>query len=118
MPEATNQLPLSLATERIAGELEGLYGRLERLEYGLDMVFVHSSEALNGQTITMLQELDMLRQSLGALADFLNHLSRDTDDRGLVNIGPAVQAVPLRDMAVRLEGKEKAGPVTGHAELF
>ncbi|WP_425074430.1 chemotaxis protein [Sagittula sp. S175] len=118
MPNAANCLPLKLAAERVAGELEGLYGRLERLEYGLDMVFVHTTEAMDGQTITMLQELDMLRQSLGALADFLVHLARDTDDIGQVDVLPALKAVPLRDMAVRLEGKEKSGPVSGHAELF
>ncbi|MBP0481391.1 chemotaxis protein [Sagittula salina] len=118
MPEAGTQLPLSVAAERVAGELEGLYGNLERLEYGLDMVFVHTSEALGGQTITMLQELDMLRQSLGALADFLSQLARETDATGTVDTGAALRCVPLRDMAIRLGGEEKSGPVSGHAELF
>lgn len=111
-------LPLRLAAERVSAELEALYDRLERLEYGLDMVFMHTSEALDGQTISMLQELDMLRQSLGALADFLVHLAKDTNEGGLVNPEEALRAVPLRDMAVRLGGQTKAEPVSGHAELF
>lgn len=112
------QQPLKLAAERVAGELEALYERLERLEYGLDMVFVHAAEKMDGQTITMLQELDMLRQSLGALADFLVQTARETDETGLVDVGPAIQAVPLRDMAVRLGGSPKDAPVSGEAELF
>ncbi|GAA4218910.1 hypothetical protein J4E08_24025 [Sagittula sp. NFXS13] len=118
MKSAETHLPLKVATERVAGELEGLYERLERLEYGLDMVFVHTSDALDGQTISMLQELDMLRQSLGALSDFLIHVAHETTADGLVDPGPALKAVPLRDMAVRLAGKTKESPVSGHAELF
>jgi hypothetical protein len=112
------KLPLKLAAERVAFELEGLHGRLERLEYGLDMVFVNSGDALDGQAINMLQELDMLRQSLGALADFLNDVTRNVQPNGEVDASEAINSVPLRDMAARLKGTENNKVVSGHAELF
>jgi hypothetical protein len=118
MPSEPDKLPLKLATRRVAGELEGLYERLERLEYGLDMVFVHTEGTLDGQAVVMLQELDMLRQSLGALADYLTRLAQDTDDAGQVDSAPAIESIPLRDMAVRLGGNNRPAPETGHAELF
>lgn len=118
MSVVRDSLPLKTATFRVAGELEGLYARLERLEYGLDMIFVHNSDSFDGKSISMLQELDMLRQSLGALSDFLVQVSQETDDRGAVDPGPALRSVPLRDMAVRLGGVEKTAPDSGHAELF
>lgn len=116
--EHASPQPLKLAAERVASELEGLYGRLERLEYGLDMVFVHTSQAMDTQTISMLQELDMVRQSLGALAEYLSHLACETNDSGDVDATRALEKVPLRDMAVRLDGQAKSVPSTGHAELF
>ena len=115
---AISQLPLSLAAERVASELEGLHGRLERLEYGLDMVFMHATDNLDGQAITMLQELDMLRQSLGALADFLSQLTRETNSLGQVDPSDALNSVPLRDMAARLKGKKNSKAISGDAELF
>jgi hypothetical protein len=118
MPSDADKLPLKLATRRVAGELEGLHERLERLEYGLDMVFVHSQGALDGEAVVMLQELDMLRQSLGALADYLTRLAQDTDDTGQVDSAPAIKSIPLRDMAVRLGGNNRPKPAAGHAELF
>lgn len=118
MGGAEPSLPLSVAAERVADELEGLYSRLERLEYGLDMVFVNATESYGSQTITMLQELDILRQSLGALSDFLVNLSRETDEYGKVDLSPALKSVPLRDMAARLSGSNKSPSESGHAELF
>lgn len=118
MNHAQPNLPLKTATRRVAGELEGLHARLERLEYGLDMVFLHSSEGINGQSIQMLQELDVLRQSLGALSDFLTHLSNETNSNGDVDPAAALNAVPLRDMAIRLEGRSKRAETSGVPDLF
>ncbi|MGP6089517.1 chemotaxis protein [Antarctobacter jejuensis] len=111
-------LPLRDATQRASSELEGLYIRLERLEHALDSLVLHSSDALDSTSIELLQELDMLRQSIGALADFLGQVSQETDSSGMVNASRALQAVPLRDMATRLGGRTKATTKAGHAELF
>lgn len=115
---ASDTVPLKLATSRVAGELESLHGRLERLEFGLEAVFAHSRAGLEGQTIGMIQELDMLRQSLGALADYLEHLSEATDAAGQSDQATALRAMPLRDMAARLGGARHEAAASGLAELF
>ncbi|WP_305971072.1 MULTISPECIES: hypothetical protein [unclassified Mameliella] len=111
-------LPLKLATRRASEELEGLHARLERLEHGLDAVIGQSTQAFDSKSIGMLQELDMLRQSIGALADYLDQISAATDANGIVNVGEALTAVPLRDMACRLGGQANSAAVGGRAELF
>lgn len=111
-------LPLRIATQRASSELEGLYTRLERLEHGLDTVLVATPSALDTQSIGMLQELDMLRQSIGALADYLGQVALETDADGMVNTADALNAVPLRDMAERLGGRKKPSAAGGHPELF
>lgn len=116
--DALDKVPLKLAASRVAGELGSLHGRLERLEYGLEAVFAHSRAGLEGQTIGMIQELDMLRQSLGALADYLEHLSDATDETGQADQATALRTVPLRDMATRLRGARHEVSASGHAELF
>lgn len=117
-PDAEIMLPLKVATERASAELEALYERLERLEHGLDALVLHSSGALDSQSIAMLQELDMLRQSVGALADYLGQISLETDHGGMVDLAQALQSVPLRDMAHRLGGQGKVVAPAGQAELF
>ncbi|MCR9275525.1 MULTISPECIES: chemotaxis protein [Mameliella] len=111
-------LPLKLATQRASDELEGLHARLERLEHGLDAVISHSTHAFDTKSIGMLQELDMLRQSIGALADYLDQISTATDANGMVNVSEALTAIPLRDMACRLGGQVNSAANGGHAELF
>lgn len=115
---APHRLPLKVAATRVAAELEGLHARLERLEFGLESVFAHTTAGLEGKTIGMIQEMDMLRQSLGALADYIDHVAGTTDGSGLVDATAAINAVPLRDMAARLAGQDAAEAQTGHAELF
>ncbi len=115
-PSAT--VPLKQAAQRSADELSGLHERLERLEHGLEAVFAHSRDGLEGQTIAMIQELDMLRQSIGALADFIGTLARNTDDKGQTELALALNGVPLRDMAMRLAGSRHQEPETGQPELF
>lgn len=112
------RLPLSVATRRASDELEGLHARLERLEHGLDAVIVQSTQPFDTKSIGMLQELDMLRQSIGALADYLDQISAETDARGMVDVSQALDAVPLRDMAVRLAGRARSSVNNGHTELF
>lgn len=112
------RLPLRVAATRIAAELEALHARLERLEVGIETAFEYSTKGLEGQTIGMIQEMDMLRQSIGALADYIDHLAEMTDGFGEVDATAAINAVPLRDMAARLSGQNSAEAATGHAELF
>ena len=111
-------LPLKIATQRASKELEGLHMRLERFEHGLDTVFAHSATALDTHSIAMLQELDMLRQSVGALAHYLAHITALPEKDGMVDVAHALHAVPLRDMAMRLGGENKSTTGAGHAELF
>jgi hypothetical protein len=111
-------LPLKTATQRASLELNGLHARLERLEHGLDAVLTRSADALDTETIEILQELDMLRQSVGALSDYLERISATTDDAGLVDLAGALSNIPLRDMATRLGGQTHSASRAGQAELF
>lgn len=117
-PGAPTRMPLKQATIRIADELESLHERLERLEFGLEAVFAHSRDGLEGQTIGMIQELDMLRQSLAALAMFMGQAAEQTDKHGQSDLKTALASMPLRDMASRLSGSHQTEATSGHAELF
>ncbi|PYG28381.1 hypothetical protein [Pelagimonas varians] len=112
------QLPLEVATVRVATELNGLRERLERVEHGLEVVFVESDNVPSGQTLGMLQELDVLQQSVGALADYLVQISSLMNGRATVCVDEAVKVVPLREMASRLNGIAAKSNTSGTPELF
>ena len=113
-----DSLPIRIATVRVATELNGLRERLERVEHGLEAVFMEAGNVPSTQTIGMLQELDVLQQSVGALADYLERLTELADKGGEVPISEAVKVVPLREMAARLKGMAADAGPSGHAELF
>lgn len=113
-----HQLPLEVATVRVATELNGLRERLERVERGLEVVFIESDNVPNGQTLGMLQELDVLQQSVGALADYLERLSTLVNGRATVCVDEAIKVVPLREMASRLNGIAAKSDTSGIPELF
>lgn len=112
------QLPLEIATIRVATELNGLRERLERVERGLEVVFIETENTPSGQTLGMLQELDVLQQSVGALADYLERLSTLVNGHATVCVEEAVTVVPLREMASRLKGISAKSNAPGVPELF
>lgn len=116
MPDC--QLPMEIATVRVATELNGLRERLERVEHGLEVVFIESENVPSGQTLGMLQELDVLQQSVGALADYLERLSVLVNGDATVCVEDAVAVVPLREMASRLKGLSAKSGNSGTPELF
>ncbi len=119
MNSASNtHLPHHIATVRVATELYGLRERLERVEHGLEVVFLEAENVPSGQTIEMLQELDVLQQSVGALAGYLNRLAEMVNSEGNVSTSDAVDVVPLREMAQRLNGLPAKAQDAGIAELF
>lgn len=111
-------LPVQVATIRVATELTGLQERLERVEHGLEAVFIDSESKPSSLTIGMLQELDVLQQSVGALAAYLERLSDLVTPDGSVNVKDAAKVIPLRDMAARLNGFVGVADKSGEAELF
>jgi small-conductance mechanosensitive channel len=111
-------MPLQQACARVAEELEALHGRLERLEAGLETALTPPPPGLEGRSIAMIQEIDMLRQSLGALADYIGQLAREAEADGRVDARAAIASVPLRAMAERLAGRAVAAPAPGQPELF
>jgi hypothetical protein len=111
-------IALPVATQRVAAELSSLSDRLQRLEDGLEIVFTHSGHALDGETIGMLQEVDVVLQSVQALSQYLVQISDATMADGTVYVEPALERVPLRDVARRLGGCVEVRDTTGHAELF
>lgn len=110
--------PLCRAVAQAATELAALQARLDRLEIGMEAALAPASAGLPPGAIALLQEVDILRQSLAAMAGFLDHLAQATDAQGRVSMGPALAAMPLRDMARRLAGGGGAGPRADAPELF
>ncbi len=109
---------LQIANIRVATELNGLRDRLERVEHGLEAVFIGTDNVPNGTTIGMLQELDVLQQSVGALADYLGRLSELANTDSTASIEEAISVVPLREMAARLSGISTQSGASGKPELF
>jgi hypothetical protein len=118
MEAYSNQEPLQDETVRVAHELGTLEHRLERIEHALEQVLEADTAALSGTRIIMLQELDVLRQTLGAISEYLADLSAGTTPEGMVDASPFIDKIPLRDLAARLSGSESASQHTGCAELF
>ncbi|MCT4610230.1 MAG: hypothetical protein N4A70_13605 [Pelagimonas sp.] len=110
--------PLRVHSMRVAIELETLELSLESIENGLERVLTFQNSSLGGAPIEMLQELDLLRQTIDALSKYLLEVSGDTDDLGQVCDLNARNSVPLKDLAGRLSGLEISKTPQVEVDLF
>ncbi len=78
-----------------AGDLQGLIGNL-----------IVAGAFDGSQSIYELQSLDRLCQNLGAVADFLGGLAKDTSPDWKVDVSRASEAVKLADISNRLAGRK------------
>lgn len=111
-------IPLRDATEQVAGELDALEHHLESIEGALEGILESGTGEIPKTALGMLQELDILRQSVGSLSGYLSDLSKATNASGFVNPDTALQRIPLRELASKLSGRAGSAPVTGLPELF
>lgn len=105
--------PLSRTIGACAGELAALADRCEALQAGL------APALQTGAAIEEAQTLDLLTQSLAAVADYLHVLSTSLPADWVVDAGPAAAIVPLTELAWRLVGGAlHSPPETGELDLF
>lgn len=111
MPQAHQ--PLTRTLGACAGELAALADRCEALQAGL------APALQSGAAIEEAQTLDMLTQSLAAVADYLHALAADIPKDWVVDAGPATSAVRLTELAKRLAGGALLpAPESGELDLF
>ena len=105
--------PLSRTLGACAGELAALAGLCEALQAGL------APALQGGAAIEEAQTLDLLTQTLGAVADYLHVLAAALPSDWTVDTTPAAASVPLTELAWRLVGGAfHAPPETGELDLF
>jgi hypothetical protein len=105
--------PLSRTIGACAGELAALADRCEALQAGL------APALQSGAAIEEAQTLDLLTQSLAAVADYLHALSSALPAEWVVDAAPAAAIVPLAELARRLTGAGlHAPPESGELDLF
>ena len=105
--------PLSRTVSACAGELAALADRCEALQAGL------APALQSGAAIEEAQTLDLLTQSLAAVADYLHALSATLPAEWLVDVHSATAIVPLTELARRLAGGALQAPSEpGELDLF
>lgn len=109
---------LPVTSERVASELHGMRDRLEHLERRMETLFAEDLANFDAKTVAAIQEIDMLMQSAAALAEFVQRMAKGRDEVSDLDLDFALQAVTLRDMAIRLKGGTNAAVEVGVPELF
>jgi hypothetical protein len=110
---ATYLQPLSRTLSACAGELAALADRCETLQAGL------APALQSGAAIEEAQTLDLLTQTLGAVADYLHALSAGLPADWAVDARRAAALVPLTELAWRLlGGPHHPPPESGELDLF
>ncbi|MDU8912385.1 chemotaxis protein [Aestuariicoccus sp. MJ-SS9] len=89
-------------------EIARLSQRLLRLEDGIEALCTDDG-VTRSDALKHLQEIDVLVQSAEALAGYAQSLASRIGDETPVDIGPLLNALPLRDLANRLGGEEAEG---------
>lgn len=111
MPPALQ--PLSRTLGACAGELAALADRCEALQAGL------APALQSGAAIEEAQSLDLLTQSLAAVADYLHALSHTLPGDWQVDPHGPARIVPLTELARRLVGAPlPPPPESGELDFF
>ncbi len=105
--------PLSQALPACAGGLAAWAGRCEAAQAGL------APALQNGAAIEEAQALDLMTQSLAAVADYLSALAAGLPADWRIDATPAAAIVPLAELARRLAGDGRdRPPEAGELDLF
>jgi hypothetical protein len=109
----TQSQPLSQTLQACAQELAAWADRCETLQAGLSPVLQ------NKAAIEEAQILDLMTQSLGAMADYLKALAAGLPADWRVDAAPAAAILPLAELARRLSGGAGDRPSeAGDLDLF
>ncbi|KUF12820.1 hypothetical protein [Pseudoponticoccus marisrubri] len=113
-----DRVPLADVTMRVVSELHILTDRLRNLEDGVETLLLAPGPSVSGDGIRMLQEIDVTRQSIDALADFLHDLCLTANCEGRVSLSDPLDRIQLKDLSARLRGERPIANPTGSMELF
>jgi hypothetical protein len=114
MPIPSREIAMSDLLEACAVELDGMAKDCARLQDDLSPVL------LSGAVASLdAQVLDVLTQSLGAISQYLQSLSRQAPAHWRTDPSAAAAGLPLAGLAARLTNQEVGGSLDGDAlELF
>ena len=106
LARSTSYEDCSLVFARLARELAALAAASDTLQDTLANTLAASAEqvTLDADALQSLQGLDLLTQTLDALGLLMARLGDDPTTTGHVDLGMALQAVPLSGLASRLAG--------------
>jgi hypothetical protein len=105
--------PLSRTLRACAGELATMADRCEALQAGL------APALQTGAAIEEAQTLDLLTQTMAAVADYIGALAAGLPADLVVDAGAAAAIVPLAELAWRLTGgPAHVPPESGELDLF
>lgn len=94
---------LKSALINAAREIERMADLARNIDEAVGSVSVSGGEFPLPQAIT-LQQVDLLRQSLECMTQFIGQIADQADDAHLVCVETAVQGIPLKDLAASLRG--------------
>jgi hypothetical protein len=97
--------PLANALGRTTSELRAIVASVDDLEHAVGAMLSPSPTPSNTH-IQELQSLDMIRQRVAGIADFLEALNETVPEIWRVDANSAARLVTLADMAARLSGAE------------
>mgnify|MGYP006309359541 CR=1 FL=1 len=118
MAPLPDSLPAALATRLTARELETLTDRLRGVELQLEAVYHKAGHHMTGDEIHTLQEIDVVVQSTAALAQYIGQLAEGLPKDLSIPVGPALDRIPLADLAGRLRGGETLPGLPERTTLF
>jgi hypothetical protein len=94
------------ALELGAAELAALADALRRAEGRINTVFVRAPDALTGDDISALQDIDRIIQTIDALSNFFTELAERKEGVVESNWDAALDSIPLVDLRMRMNGVE------------
>ena len=114
------KLPLAHALRQMGGELRQLSDMVQRMETAVDGMIERHAGALDTESIRNLQLLDILGQSLGALASFAENAASLARPAWTIDGRAATAGLTLASLAHRLVGDplQPAAAAPSDCELF
>ena len=96
------QASMTHVLSAVAGELGLAQDACSRLDGALGALLSAASADQRGAVMQELHAVDLLNQQISAIAGFVERLSGDVEDAIMIEVGEALGAITLGDVAQRL----------------
>lgn len=117
------ELPLRLLLQNIAAELHALQRDGRNLENAIGHSILGGSPSA-GETLTSLQGIDLIVQTLGELGGYIDQLAMMTNDGDAIDVRAPLAKLSLRGLAENLSRVRRDDPLKivrdagGDVDLF